>query len=173
MVQEVLQFHLPEHEDELLDAVVGRRRLRLLHAIAPKATLLQDADRAHVVRHDMGVQRPDRHLLHQQGERLCRDAAAPPLASDPVAEQLLPVVRPAADVARHHAVRDDGARDQGVVAADLRPVRRELILVASGKRRHLDRLRIRLVVEEHLEIPVFDTPETHRGCHVVDSGHVQ
>ena len=52
-------------------------------------------------------------------------------------------------------------------------MRRELILVASGKRRHLDRLRIRLVVKEHLEIPVFDTPETHRGCHVVDPGHVQ
>jgi hypothetical protein len=52
-------------------------------------------------------------------------------------------------------------------------VRRELILVASRKRRHLDRLRIRLVVKEHVEIPVFDTPETHRGYRVVNPGHVQ
>jgi hypothetical protein len=52
-------------------------------------------------------------------------------------------------------------------------VRRELILVASRKRRHLDSLRIHLVIKEHVEIPVFDTPETHRECHVVDPGHVQ
>ena len=146
--------------------------LRLLRAVAPEPALLQDADRAHVVPHDVGVQRPDRHLVHEQGERPRRDAAAPPLASDPVAEQLLPVLRPAADVARHHAVGHDGAHHQGVVAADLRPVRLELILVASGERRHLDRLRIRLVLEEDVEIPVLDPPETHRGCHVVDSGHV-
>ena len=30
-----------------------------------------------------------------------------------------------------------------------------------------------MVVKEHVEIPVFDSPETHRGCHVVDPGHVQ
>src|SRR5580765_6918274 len=87
-----------QYEDELPDAVVGRWRLRLLHAIAPKPTLLQDADRADIVHRDMGVQRPDRHLVHEQGERLCRDATAPPLASDPVAEHLLPILRPAADV---------------------------------------------------------------------------
>ena len=52
-------------------------------------------------------------------------------------------------------------------------MRRELILGTSGKRRHLDRLRIRLVVKEHVEIPVFDTPETHHGCLVVDPAHVQ
>ncbi len=52
-----------QHEDELLDAVVGRRRLRLLHAIVPKPTLFQDADRANVVHRDMGVQRPDRHTF--------------------------------------------------------------------------------------------------------------
>jgi hypothetical protein len=28
------------------------------------------------------------------------------------------------------------------------------------------------VVNEHVEVPVFDTPQTHRGCHV-DAGHVQ
>ena len=60
-----------------------------------------------------------------------------------------------------------------VVGADLRPVRREPVLVASGKRRHLDRQRIRLVLEEHVDIPVFDTPETHRGSHVIDAGHVR
>src|SRR5262245_33071767 len=169
----VVQTSGVQHEDELLDALFGRRRLRLLHAIAPKATLVQDADRARVVHRDMGVQRPDRHLVHQQGERLCRDAAAPELASDPVAEELLPVLLPAADVTRHHAIRNDGAHNVCFVGADLRPVRRELIMITSRKRRHLDSLGIRLVVEEHVEIPVFDTPETHRGCPVVHSGHVQ
>ena len=33
-------------------------------------------------------------------------------------------------------------------------------------------LRIRLVVKEHVEIPVLDT-ETHRGSHVVHPGHDQ
>jgi hypothetical protein len=54
----------------------------LPHATAPKATPVQDADRADVVHRDMGVQRPDRHLVHDPGERLRRDAGGPnPLRS--------------------------------------------------------------------------------------------
>ena len=125
-----------------------------------------------VVRHDMGVQRPDRQLVHEQGERLGRDAVTPELATDPVAEQLLSVLLPADDVARHLAIRHDRAQDIGVVGADLRPVRGELIPVASGERRHLDRLLIRLVVEERVQVPVLDVPQTHVGAHIVDFRHV-
>jgi hypothetical protein len=45
-------------------------------------------------------------------------------------------------------------------------VRRELVLVATGERRHLGRFRIDLVVEKHVEVLIFDRPEVYIGCRV-------
>src|SRR6516225_4126935 len=122
-----------EDENELLDAVVRCRRLRFQHAIPPEGALLQDPDRASVVHRDMGIQRASRHMAYKLRERLRRDAAAPVLATDPVAEHALPVLLPAPDVARHGAIHHDRELDYGVVGAGLRPVRGELLLVASGE----------------------------------------
>ncbi|MFL6100508.1 MAG: MFS transporter [Actinomycetales bacterium] len=52
-------------------------------------------------------------------------------------------------------------------------MRRELILVASRKRGHLNRLRIGLVVKEHVEVMVFDTPEQDCGCQFLGARHIQ
>jgi hypothetical protein len=46
----------------------------------------------------------------------------------------------------------------------------ETVAITLDAWRHL---RIHLVVEEHVEVPVFDAPETHLVCHVADSGHVR
>ena len=153
------------HEDELLDAVVGSAFASCTRS-RRKPHLSRTPDRAYVVHRDMGVQRPDRNLVHEQGERLRRDAAAPLLASDPVAEQLLPISR---QLPMWPATTPSAStvRTTTVSSARPRPVRREHVLVASGKRRHLDRLSIRLVVKEHVKVPVFDAPDAPR-CHVAD-----
>jgi hypothetical protein len=66
-----------EHEDELLDAVVGCRRLRLLRAIPPEGALFQDPDRADVVHRDVSIQWPGRH----RGRPSSREDAARPVPS--------------------------------------------------------------------------------------------
>src|SRR5262249_24107466 len=90
---------------------------------------------------------------------------------DPVAEHALAVLLPAPDIARHGAIDHDRELDGGVVGADLRPVRVELLLGASGECRHLSRIWIGLVFEENVEVPVFDRPESHLGCYLADFGH--
>ena len=68
--------------------------------IAPKATLVQDADRPDVVGGDVCMQRSGPQLGEERGQRSCGDALAPVLAADPVPDVALPVVLPAHDVAR-------------------------------------------------------------------------
>jgi hypothetical protein len=50
-------------------------------------------------------------------------------------------------------------------------VRRELLLAASGERRHLIRFRIGLVSKENAEVRILDRPEAHLAYHVTGFRH--
>jgi hypothetical protein len=157
-----------QHVDELHDAVSRRKRLCLLRAVASKAALFEDADRPRVVRRDVGIHSARRHLIQKLGQRLRGDAKTPKFAPDSVANNLPAVLRPAVDVTRHQPINNYGARNQGVTATESRPMRSKLTPVASRTCRDVDRLRIRLVIEERLKVSVFDVPEIHCGSRFVD-----
>jgi hypothetical protein len=52
-------------------------------------------------------------------------------------------------------------------------VRRELILAASGERRHLGRFGVGLVVEEHAEVVILDRPEADLPCRAAGFRHAR
>jgi hypothetical protein len=54
---------------------------------ADEPTLLEHSDRAGVGRRDLRAQRPMSHLDAQFRQRASREALAPPVAADPVADQ--------------------------------------------------------------------------------------
>src|SRR5204863_3909188 len=134
-----------EAEHDLPDAVRARRRRA---SDRDEAALLQHPDRGDVV---LGDVRGERTLLQDSDElpqRLGRDAPAPELLPEPIADEAFTLVDPAADVARDISVRDDRAPDRGVVGLEPLPMRRERLLVTRWERRHLVSLRLPLVLEE-------------------------
>lgn len=122
---------------------------------------LQNPDGADVVRGHEGMEWP----LFDFGAEGCdgsrRNAPAPELAPDPVADQSPVFGDPASDVPSHLPVADDGAGDVRGLAAELGPMCHEGVPIPRGKRRHPHSFRIALMLEEDRKVGVDDRAQNH------------
>src|SRR4051794_39856203 len=113
-----------------------------------ESALLEHADRAGILGVDARMARPLGYLLEEGAERRCRDASAPVLAADPVADQAPLLGLPADDVPRHLAVGLDRAVDGVGSCAVLLPVGVERLLVLGGDAGHGHPFGVALMLEE-------------------------
>jgi hypothetical protein len=111
------------------------------------------------------AQRPGRHLSTNRASAAVA-TPRPQCSSDPVSSRCCRSAASSMLPATCHPPRSYAPR--GVVGADLRPVRRELVLVASGERRHLGRLRSTWW-SKNTSRSWSRRPETHLVRHVADS----
>jgi len=117
---------------------------------------LEYSDRAAVVLRDVRVERTRRLDPQELAERTRRNALAPELATDPVADESQVPFLPAQEVARDLSVPDDRSCEPRVVGEDPRPMRDVGIPVAGGNGGHAGRLGVELVLEEDEHVFVRD-----------------
>jgi len=87
-------------------------------------------------------------------------------SSDPVGHLTLSVVVPTSDRADRPPGKLDGSQEDGPVVPHARPalVERGSVLGVGGREgRHLQRIVVVPVLEEGVEIAVFDLPQDHHG----------
>ena len=97
---------------------------------------LQNPDGADVVLGDEGMEWPLFDFGDEGGEGSRRNAPAPELAPDPVADQPLVLADPASDVPSYLPVAHDRADDVRGFAPELGPMCDEGVMIPRGKRRH-------------------------------------
>src|SRR5205814_6215723 len=83
-----------------------------------------------------------------------RNAPAPELAPDPVADQPLVLVDPASDVPSYLPVAGDRADDVRRLLPELNPMCHEGVMIPRGKRRHPHGFRVALILEEDRKLGV-------------------
>ena len=149
-----------EHVEDLVDPVfagdagivLGRR---------DEFAFLQDPDGADVVLGHEGMEWPLFDLGDEGGEGSRRNAPAPELAPDPVADQPLVLGDPASDVPSHLPVADDRADDVRRPLPELDPMCHEGVMIPRGKRRHPHGFRVALILEEDRKVGVDDVAQNH------------
>jgi hypothetical protein len=122
---------------------------------------LQNPDRPDVVLGHEGTEWPLFDFGDECGEGSRRNAPAPELAPDPVADQPLVLGDPASDVPSHLALADDRADDVRGLAAELGPMCHEGVMIPRRKRRHSRALRVALMLEEDRKVGVDDLAQNH------------
>jgi hypothetical protein len=156
-----VRWRLQDEQDFLDSILVAGGRLLVVGGHSPEAALLQDLDRARVVHLDIGIEGSRRHVAEQEGESFRRDAAAPVVTADPVADELSARLLPAQHVPDDAAVRHDRLRHARRVCSDLGPMSGEVSPVPRWEGGHPERLGVLLVGEERLEVAVLDVPDLH------------
>ena len=97
--------------------------------------------------------------VEERVQRTSRNASAPLRAIDPIPNQPVAVLAPAADSARDHSVDHDGSaevfrvKNVGVLVCD------EGVTLTRRERSHAQRFRVALVLEEALEVFSVDGSE--------------
>src|SRR4029453_18298440 len=109
---------------------------------------LQNPDGADVVLGYEGVEWPFFDFGDEGAEGSRRKAPAPELAPDPVADKPVVPPDPASDVPSHLPVADDRAGDVRGVAAELRPMCHEGVMIPRGERRHPNAFQVAPMFEE-------------------------
>lgn len=122
---------------------------------------LQNPDGADVVLGHEGMEWPLFDFGDEGGEGSRRNAPAPELAPDPVADQPLVLGDPASDVPSHLPVADDRADDVRGLAAELGPMCHEGVMIPRGKRRHPHGFRVALMLEEDRKVGVDDLAQNY------------
>ena len=123
---------------------------------------LQNPDGADVVRGHEGMEWPLFDFGDEGREGSRRNAPAPELAPDPVADQPPVLGDPASNVPSHLPVADDRADDVRGLAAELGPMCHEGVMIPRGKRRHPHGFRVALMLEEDRKLGVDDLAQNHR-----------
>src|SRR6185369_2887956 len=123
-------------------------------------TLFQDADGGDIVFRNMGIQRPLLDKVEKRCERLGRNALAPVLLANPVADEWLTGLLPFPDVPSNMPLEEDGLLYGSRVTQESGPVRHERIPVPGRERRHLVGLRVQLLLEEDGEVTLGHVPQT-------------
>jgi hypothetical protein len=108
------------------------------------------------VRGHKGIKWPLFDFGDEGGKGCRRNASAPELAPNPVADQPLVLGDPASDIAGHPPVADNRANDVRRFAAEPRPMRREGVVIPRVKRCHLRGFRVALMLEEDRKVGVDD-----------------
>jgi len=122
---------------------------------------LQNPDGADVVPGHEGMEWPLFDFGDEGGDGSRRNASAPELAPDPVADQPPILGDPASDVPSHLPVADDRADDVRGLAAELGPMFHEGLMIPRGKRGHPHGFRVALVLEEDRKVGVDDIAQNH------------
>jgi len=122
---------------------------------------LQNPDRADIVHGDKGMEWPLFDFGDEGGEGRRRNAPAPELAPDPVADQPPVSGDPASDVPSHLPVADDRPDDVRGLATDLGPMCHEGVMIPGGKRRHPHGFRVALMLEEDWKVGVDNLAQNH------------
>lgn len=122
---------------------------------------LQNPDGTDVVLGHEGVDGSLFDFANEGGEGSRRNAPAPELAPDPVADQPPVLGDPASDVSSHLPIADDRADDVRGLAAEPGPMCREGLMTPRGKRRHPHGFRVALVLEENRKVGVDDLAQKH------------
>src|SRR5215472_9306072 len=122
---------------------------------------LQNPDRADVVLGHESMEWPLFDFGDEGGEGSRRNAPAPELAPDPVADQLPVLGDPASDVFSHLPIADDRADDVRGLAAELGPMCHEGVMIPRWKRRHPHGFRVALMLEEDRKVGVDDLAQNH------------
>src|ERR671933_37875 len=149
-----------ESEDDLLRLLVPSVRKTTIDSDAREAAFLEDANGAGVVARRTGVQRtcrldPRQKLL----QRASGDPLAPVLPADPVRHLALTLEVETRDVTHHSALALDDPVRVVLVASDPCPPCIEgtaVVGIGGGKGRHPNRLTIRPVLEQHIQIPILE-----------------
>jgi hypothetical protein len=110
--------------------------------------IFQNPDRADVVLGHEGTEWPLFDFGDEGGEGSRRNAPAPELAPDPLADQPPILGDPASDVPSQLPIAEDRADDVRGLAAEFGPMGHEGLMIPRGKRRHPHALRVALVLEE-------------------------
>ena len=116
---------------------------------------------ADVVLGHEGMEWPLFDFGDEGGDGSRRNAPAPKLAPDPVADQPPFLGDPASDVPGHLLIADDRADDVRGLEADLGPMGHEGLMLPRGERRHLRGYRVALVLEEDRQVGVDDIAQNH------------
>ena len=122
---------------------------------------LQNPYGADVVLGHEGMEWPLFDFGDEGGQGSRRNAPAPELAPDPVADQPLVLGDPASDVPNHLPVADDRADDVRGLPAELGPVCHEGVMIPRGKRRHPHGFRVALMLKEDRKLGVDDLAQNH------------
>jgi hypothetical protein len=125
-----------------------------------EAAFLEDANGAGVVARCTGVQRtcrldPRQKLL----QRASRDPLAPVLPTDPVRHLAVTLEVETRNVTQHSALGlDDPVRVVSVASDPCPPCieRTAVVGIDGGEGRHPNRLTIRQVLEQHIQIPILE-----------------
>ena len=117
---------------------------------------LQNPDRPDVVLGHEGTEWPLFDFGDECGQGSRRNAPAPELAPDPVADQPLVLGDPASDVPSHLPVAGDRADDVRRLLPELNPMCHEGVMIPRGKRRHPHGFRVALILEEDRKVGVDD-----------------
>jgi hypothetical protein len=149
-----------ESEDDLVDLLVASVCEATSISHAREAALLEDADGGDVVARRAGVERtgsldPRQELV----QRASRDPLAPVLPSDPVRHLASTVEVEARDVTHHSAPSfHDLVRRLGIASQPCPAFieRATVVRIRRREGRHPDRLAIRPVLEQHVQIPILD-----------------
>jgi len=134
-----------------MDPIFARRVWIMLQG-RDEFAFLEDPDGADIVLGDERMQWPLFDFGHKGGDGSRCNAAAPELASDPVADQPLVSGDPASDVPSHLPVADDRADDVRMLTAQLVPMCHERVIIPRRKRRHLHSLRVALMLKEDRQV---------------------
>ena len=96
-------------------------------------------------------------------QRRARDAAAPELASDPVADETVGAVGPRPDVPGDAPAEENCANGAGGGGHDFRPVGHERVAIARGKRGHVRSFGVELMLEKDGQVTDADLAEGNLG----------
>jgi hypothetical protein len=149
-----------EHVEDLVDPVFAGDAGIVLGG-RDELAFLQNPDRADVVLGHEGKEWPLFEFGDEGGEGSSRNAPAPELAPDPVADQPPILDDPASDVPSHLPIADDRADDVRGVAAELGPMCHEGFMIPRRKGRHPHGYRVALVLEEDRQVGVDDIAQGH------------
>ena len=149
-----------EHVEDLMDPVFTGDAGIVLGG-RDEFAFLQNPDGAEVVLGHEGMEWPLFDFGDQGGEGSRRNAPAPELAPDPVADQPPVLGDPASDVPSHLAIADDRADDVRGLAAELGSMCYKGVMIPRGKRRHQRALRVALMLEEDRKVGVDDLAQNH------------
>ncbi len=149
-----------EHVEDLVDPVFGGNAGIVLGG-RDEFAFLQNPDGADVVLSHEGMEWPLFDFGDEGGEGSRRNAPAPEVAPDPVADQPLVLGDPASDVPSHLSVADDRADDVRGLTAELGPMCHEGVMIPRGKRRQPHSFRVALMLEEDRKLGVDDLAQKH------------
>src|SRR5438874_5302603 len=149
-----------EHVEDLVDPVFAGDAGIVLGG-RDEFAFLQNPDGADVVLGHEGMEWPLFDFGDEGGEGRGRNAPAPELAPDPVADQPLALGDPASDVPSQLPVADDRADDVRGLAAELGPMCHEGVMIPRRKRRHPHGFRVALMLEEDRKVGVDDLAQNH------------